>query len=342
MEQRNSIEARVSENGELKNNEFLKPLRNWLSRRPNYSVLEKDSTSDDEIITSHFGFGESEIQFKENLKLYPEILSTYVDRPVEYKVNAHGCRSDKPFTPDISREVDIYLGDSFTFGVGHYVENTWPRWVGKWQGRDVLNLGIPGGGIEASFHMLSTVINQFMVRNVFHYQPIAFRYSFPYETDINGKRYKAIDTLIPSALDDPLYMKTFEEFLPWNDVGLFNLTDQDYAWYNHFTYVNAIKGLCASTITAKDGFPKYYHLVGVHHREVDKLVFKDGPFTQGKKQEIEKFDFGNNLVARDIAHGTSNQNIHIANTFKKLKNFHPDGYTGFENFGEVKMKNPIV
>ena len=30
-------------------------------------------------------------------------------------------------------------------------------------------------------------------------------------------------------------------------------------------------------------------------------------------------------------------NIQIANTFKKLKNFHPEGYTGFENYGEVKM-----
>ena len=338
MEQGNSIKARVSEDGELKNNEFLQPLRDYLGRRPNYASTKNDR-SNPKYLTSSFGYGDNEHHFIENLKLYPELLTTYIDRPVEYRVNSHGCRSDKPFTPDIGREVDIYLGDSFTFGVGHYEENIWPRWVGKWQGRDIINLGIPGGGIEASFHLLSTVINHYIVRNVFHYQPIAYRYSFPYETDVDGKNYKAVDTLIPSALDDPLYMKNFKDSIPWNDVGMYNLTDQEYAWYNHFTFVNAIKGLCASTITAKDGFPNYYHLVGVMHRDEDKLIFKDGPFTQGKKQEIESFDFGNNLVARDIAHGTSKMNIQIANTFKKLKNFHPEGYTGFENYGEVKMNN---
>jgi len=315
---------------------FFRPLIKWLDRPINYLKYHKYriQTDDKDLITTDWGYGDNPELFEENIKKYPKLLTSYIEKPIKYTVNNDGCRAFENFKPDISREVDIYLGCSFTFGVGHHWENTWPYFLGKFQGRDVLNLGIPGGSIETSFIMLSKFINYYTVRNVFHYQPIYPRYAFPVEYEhSNGGSIKGVESLMMNCVDDPTYMETYGEFIPYNKVGMFNLTDQEYIHYNHYIFVNAIKGLCGSLFSSKLGFPKYYHLNGLPFKDKECLITEE--FTIDK--EIS-FDWGNNLAARDIGHYTLNQNIAISEKFQALIKEYPEGYTPFENLGPEQKR----
>ena len=328
MEQRDSI------------NDFFEPFRKYLSRGHNFHYETKYRNTEKGVVDVKFGFGDTEELYKKNLELYPDLLSTYVEKPLSYSINSHGCRSNEEFIPDISREVDIYLGCSFTFGVGHYWDNTWPFYVGKFQGRDIINLGIPGGSMESSFHILAQMINFYLVRNVFHYQPVYPRYSFPakvFKTKAKTHTREVLENFLPGTLDDKLWTELYGEYVPWNRQGLLNQTEEDYIMYNHFKYVNAIRGLCSSPFTAKLGFPKYYHIHGTEFNKEDLILFKDYQWRDNPdRTEIHYFDHGNNLVARDLGHYTVKQNVTIANRFISLMKTHPEGYTGFDNFGIIQ------
>jgi len=310
---------------------FLRPLIKWLDKPINFISYHKHRIKGKhkDLVTDEWGYGDMPKMFDSNVKKYPELLSTYITNPVNYVVNKDGCRAYENFKPDLKREVDIYLGCSFTFGVGHHWENTWPYFLGKYQGRDVINLGIPGGSVETSFMMLSKFINYYTVRNVFHYQPVYPRYTFPvnYERN-NGSFFKGIESFLTNCVDDPEYMKNYGKYIPYNKVGMFNLTDEEYILYNHYIFVNAIKGLCSSLFTSQFGFPKYYHLNGLEFEDKDRLILD---------KEIS-FDWGNNLAARDLVHYTLNQNIAISEKFQALIKEYPEGYTCFENLGPEQKR----
>ena len=177
--------------------------------------------------------------------------------------------------------------------------------------------------------MLSKFINYYTVRNVFHYQPVYPRYAFPVEYKNNdGKSFKGIESFLINSVDDPVYMNSYGKYIPYNKVGMFNLTDKEYILYNHYTYVNAIKGLCGSLFSSKLGFPKYYHLNGLQFKRKDLLLLD---------KEIS-FDWSNNLAARDLVHYTLNQNIAISEKFQSVIDEYPEGYTCFENLGPEQKR----
>ena len=94
---------------------------------------------------------DNEKWFSQNITRRPDLLQTYIDNPIKYDINKQGFRSKFDFEPYNNRDVDLALGCSHTFGVGHYLENTWVDMLSKATGREIINLGSPGHGIEVHY-----------------------------------------------------------------------------------------------------------------------------------------------------------------------------------------------
>jgi hypothetical protein len=69
--------------------------------------------------------------------------------PFEYRFNSHGFRSDE-FTVSPGT---LFLGCSFTMGVGVAVEDTWAHRVSSALGSACWNLGQGGGSMDACFRL---------------------------------------------------------------------------------------------------------------------------------------------------------------------------------------------
>ncbi len=94
---------------------------------------------------------DSEERYKENLKYRSDILEKYgwLDSKFTYKFNSHGFRCDE-FTSDPSI---VFLGCSYTVGVGLPIETTWPYIVSKKLGLRCYNLGIGGSSNDTAFRL---------------------------------------------------------------------------------------------------------------------------------------------------------------------------------------------
>lgn len=75
--------------------------------------------------------------------------------PITYKVNSHAFRTQElddlfDFTESI-----MCIGCSMTFGIGVHNETTWAYKVGQELNLPVINLGIPGGSLDAMYRVYS-------------------------------------------------------------------------------------------------------------------------------------------------------------------------------------------
>lgn len=93
--------------------------------------------------------------YKHNMKdpYWSEMLLScgWYNKKIQYTFNSHGFRSDefeKPETPSV-----IFLGCSYTLGVGLPIENSFTHLVSKELGLKNYNLGISGGGADSSFRI---------------------------------------------------------------------------------------------------------------------------------------------------------------------------------------------
>ena len=115
--------------------------------------------------------------FERNLKANPNHsdLLYYKDNPITYDLNSEGMR-----TPDemSSEPGNVFLGCSHTFGLGHYLENTWAYTVSQYIGGKFWNFGKPGSGIASGFRTLVHYIDKLTIKNVFLYYPHPYRYEF--------------------------------------------------------------------------------------------------------------------------------------------------------------------
>ena len=136
---------------------------------------------------------DSQSLFDYHIKRFPKIFQHWADNPIEYSINSAGFRSYFEFEPDKSKEYDLFLGCSHTFGSSHPWENTWPYIVSKNTGHEVVNLGIGGAGSETSFKNLLTYIDKFRPSNIFHYQPLYSRYDFIDFRSSKFKNYESFD-----------------------------------------------------------------------------------------------------------------------------------------------------
>ena len=92
--------------------------------------------------------------FEKNYKKYPndESLKYYQENPIEYISNNYGFRTTDDFND--TDEGNVFLGCSFTFGLGLHLEDTWAYKVNKTIGGKFWNLSLPGCGMDESFRYL--------------------------------------------------------------------------------------------------------------------------------------------------------------------------------------------
>lgn len=257
-----------------------KELNKYLNKKVHHRTLN----------SKWYGF-DSEENFKNNLKTNFDKLEYYLSNTIYYNWNTDKFRADFEFIPNKKIDVDIYLGCSHTSGIGHLWENTWPYHVSKFTGNKIVNLGVGGKGIEISFINLSKYINYFNVKNVFHFQPIYGRYSYPYKGVIGNVLIQNVNV---NTQD--------EDYIPWRKKYIKEeLLNKDYIVYNHYKNIMCLEGLC-----------KNYGIPYFHSFEIPKIEVK---------QET--------LPARDLIHFNSTQLATIAKLFIKQLKTNPSGCNEF-------------
>ena len=104
---------------------------------------------------------DNEELFKENLAKYPDNkeLLHYRDNPIKYALNDYGFRTPDNFD-NAEEEGNVFLGCSHTFGIGHYLENTWSWRLNQKIGGKFWNLSAPGTGIGTAARLLGEFKNK--------------------------------------------------------------------------------------------------------------------------------------------------------------------------------------
>ena len=120
---------------------------------------------------------DNEELFKENLAKYPDNkeLLYYRDNPIKYALNDYGFRTPDNFD-NAEEEGNVFLGCSHTFGIGHYLENTWSWRLNQKIGGKFWNLSAPGTGIGTAARLLGEFKNKLKIKNIFLYTPFCYRY----------------------------------------------------------------------------------------------------------------------------------------------------------------------
>jgi len=116
---------------------------------------------------------DSKERFTEHLKTRKDDLQKYgwLDTKFTYKFNKDGFRSIEFMqNPDI-----MFLGCSYTLGIGLPVECTWPDIVTKALNIKSVNLGIGGGAIDTFFRISLHWINKLKPKTVVLYVPFKER-----------------------------------------------------------------------------------------------------------------------------------------------------------------------
>lgn len=85
-------------------------------------------------------------------KTHPEKFNYWKNRPINYNYNNRGFRSEFDFEPGM--EGDIYLGCSFTEGIGLPLKCSWPSLLSAELGVRGFNLGTGGYSIDSCFRYL--------------------------------------------------------------------------------------------------------------------------------------------------------------------------------------------
>jgi hypothetical protein len=241
---------------------------------------------------------DTEEWFEVNYAKYPKRFEFYKKYPITYHCNSGGFRSKEEYYPQNEREVDIILGCSHTFGVGHHVKNTWGHILSERIGREVINLGVPGHGPETSYIVLNKYMPWYKVRNVFHFQPMYPRYHVLMKDYINGmETYKHCSTNINVKGDPTLKYKYSDDYKS-------TMFDGSMIKYEHYKMVDAIRSTCQR-------FGVIYH--GIY----------DDPYTPATSEYPFKLDHLDRLAdhdipARDLYHYPTSTQKMIANTFYKM------------------------
>lgn len=246
------------------------------------------------------------------------MLDYYNKHKLSYVINNDGCRSELDFNKAIqdNTPVDIYLGCSHTFGIGHLWENTWPYLVSKETGNKIVNLGKGGAGIDFSYMRLITFIEKMNVKNVFHYQPIYSRWTVKDENSFNHIGVPSNMTEASKFFTDK-YIKD-------------NLVDYGVIANNHLKTLNAIKQVCLE------------HNIPYYYLETFETKFEKYPRPCLPAENLIEYKkwLGNNTPARDLIHYPVEWLRELANNFiEKIKD-RSNGYV--ENSINIPSKPTII
>ena len=117
---------------------------------------------------------DSEEMYKKNLTNHRQALadSGWIDNHFTYKFNSHGFRCDE-FTTD---PTIMFLGCSFTCGIGLPVDAIWPEQVSKELNMRCANLGQAGGSADTAFRLCHGWIDRINPKIVVFLQPPGIRW----------------------------------------------------------------------------------------------------------------------------------------------------------------------
>lgn len=123
---------------------------------------------------------------------------------ITYKFNSEGFRSD-----EFEGEGAVFLGCSFTFGVGMDWERTWAYRVAKQLGLKCWNLGLGGSSNDTAFRLASYWIPLLKPKYVFYLQPEYTRF----ELFVDGQ----LNLFLPNTIPMPDQCQSFAELWMAND-----------------------------------------------------------------------------------------------------------------------------
>ena len=244
--------------------------------------------------------------FEGNLKTKEsQYLQSFIDTPVTYDVNKQQFRTPFEIDKPTNYKVIVTLGCSMTFGVGMYGNLIWPSIIEQTKGVRVLNLGLPGMGVEHSYIALSRAIEAgWKISKVLHFHPIFGRYMSL--TDYDGTVFNVL-AANGNYRDNARMVYKWDYWRDW-------MVNEGHILYDHKRAIDAITGVCMSR---KIGY--YYYNTQPYIRyykrsnyDLDKL----DKYHTDMMMDIEK----NDLIARDLVHPSKNQHQRIAEQFLHVMN----------------------
>lgn len=153
--------------------------KDYLTKTVNYESCRK---------TEKWAGTDVEQRFNKNLSKYPKnpSLNYYLKNPIDYYYNNYGYRGYEEFKE--GAEANVFLGCSYTVGIGQPLEDTWSYLVNKKlpDTNMFVNLAQGGHGIENQFRQLYRWKDYFNIKNIFHYQPIYAREELLGNEDSHG------------------------------------------------------------------------------------------------------------------------------------------------------------
>lgn len=208
-------------------------------------------------------------------------LSYYLKNPIKYLVNSNCFRDES--LQNKPKEVDVFLGCSFTFGIGIHLENTWVSKVSRHTKFPYINAGLPGSGPLTHYRVLLYLSKKFKIRNVYHLH------------DIEHVRYEWFQDLKhPTYVEWTPTLSTHKKFNIEMERILSH--DRNISLLHHLIH-NAIKGFCSST-----GINYFY----LNNLSKPKFIFNNWAL---KKKFL--FDDSSNVLARDLRHPSTKEHHFI-------------------------------
>ena len=279
-------------------NPYKKELNQFFNLDHNLWVPERDQSP------SIFNFigTDSESNFQKNYsnKQYRKYLEYYISNPIEYRLNSQSFRNKFDFKVDKSKKVDLYLGCSYTLGMGLHEEHTYPYILSNLTGNQFVNLGAGGYGIEQSYNNLKRFIDYYDVQNIFHFQPLYARNN---AITIKQKGKWINDIIhLPRDIEHNYYFRSGLNSPTVNTDYLKEvMIDWRFIMQTYSRNLDAIKALCMER-----GL-KYYYL---HKYPSSRVTSFIGNWHQLKKGDI---------LARDLMHASYFNNKDLADKFQCLR-----------------------
>jgi len=139
--------------------------KKWFLENPQFPKHRKPNTID------LWHTADTQELFKQNLEKYPDSihLQNYLKNPITYSYNNYGFRTPDDF--NLEGDGNVFLGCSHTFGIGHYLEDTWSYKLSKKIDGKNYNISEPGSGIMTQYRYLNYFKDKIKFKNVFHYLP---------------------------------------------------------------------------------------------------------------------------------------------------------------------------
>jgi hypothetical protein len=160
----------------------------------------------------------------------------WIDKEIEYRINQHGFRSPRFTAP--ARQSILFLGCSYTVGIGLPIEQTWPYQVADHLGLVMYNLGIGGGSNDSCYRIGSHWIPKLKPRHVFVLSPFAHRL----ETVRAGGNFDSINVQYPQKNGD---------YLQWLEYELNSELNRQRT-QDALKYICLTNGVTYNTMTADD------------------------------------------------------------------------------------------